>query len=201
MRHVVRGQPIPGIRRQQKSLVAAERNELRQAEQIRRSQARWESDRLLEHLPDPAGALAGLVPLLRPGGTITAIEGDHGSTFFHPEDVEARRAIACQVELQRRVGGDANIRRRLRPLLTGAGFAAMRVSPRMVHADAGRPDLQDGFVRRTFAAMVEGVRGPAVAACLATPEAFGAGIRGLRRAAESDGVFCYTFFKATGRAV
>jgi len=35
---------------------------------------------VLEHLPDPAATLAGLRPLLRPGGTITVIEGDHGST-------------------------------------------------------------------------------------------------------------------------
>jgi hypothetical protein len=30
------------------------------------------------------------------------------------------------------------------------------------------------------------------------PELFDAGIRDLHRTAESDGVFCYTFFKAFG---
>jgi ubiquinone/menaquinone biosynthesis C-methylase UbiE len=35
---------------------------------------------VLEHLPDPAATLASLRPLLRSGGTITVIEGDHGST-------------------------------------------------------------------------------------------------------------------------
>ena len=30
------------------------------------------------------------------------------------------------------------------------------------------------------------------------PEAFDEGIRDLYRTAEEDGVFCYTFFKATG---
>ena len=54
---------------------------------------------VLEHLPDPAAVLAALRPVLRPGGTITAIEGDHGSTCFHPESEAARAAIACQVEL------------------------------------------------------------------------------------------------------
>ena len=154
---------------------------------------------VLEHLPDPAAALAGLRPLLRQGGTITVIEGDHGSTYLHPDSEAARAAIACQVELQRRAGGDAMIGRRLYPLLVGAGFQAVRVSPRMVYVDASKPDLVDGFIRRTFTAMVEGVRDSAIAAGLTTPDAFDAGIRALHRTAEPDGVFCYTFFKAVGR--
>ncbi len=155
---------------------------------------------VLEHLPDPATVLAALRPVLRPGGTITAIEGDHGSTYFHPESEAARAAIACQVELQRRAGGDANIGRQLYPLLASAGFEAVRVSPRMVYVDASRPALVDGFIRRTFTAMIEGVRGSAIAADLSTPDAFDAGTRALHQTAEPDGVFCYTFFKATGQA-
>ena len=154
---------------------------------------------VLEHLPDPASVLAALRPLLRPGGTLTVIEGDHGSTLLHPESEAARAIIACQVELQRRAGGDANIGRWLYPLLAGAGFEAVRVSPRMVYVDASRPALVDGFIRRTFTAMIEGVRERAVAAGLSTPDAFDAGTRALHRTAEPDGVFCYTFFKATGR--
>lgn len=154
---------------------------------------------VLEHLPDPLAALAALRPLLRLGGTVTVIEGDHGSTLFHPESDAARAAIACQVELQRRAGGDANIGRRLYPLLAEAGFADVRVSPRMVYVDASQPQLVDGFTRRTFTVMVEGVRGQATAAGLSTPELFDDGIRALHRTAEPDGVFCYTFFKAKGR--
>ncbi len=154
---------------------------------------------VLEHLPDPVAALAGLRPLLQPGGTITVIEGDHGSTYFHPESEAARDAIACQVELQRRAGGDPMIGRRLYPLLIAAGFEAVHISPRMVYVDASKPDLVDGFVRRTFTAMIEGVRESALAAGLTTPDAFDAGTRALHRTAEPDGVFCYTFFKALGR--
>ncbi|HOW98395.1 MAG TPA: methyltransferase domain-containing protein [Kiritimatiellia bacterium] len=154
---------------------------------------------VLEHLPRPADALRALKRHLRPGGTITAIEGDHGSAYFHPDSEAARRAIQCQVELQRRAGGDAMIGRRLYPLLLEAGFETVRVSPRMVYVDASRPAFVEGFTKKTFTAMIEGVRAPALAAGLLDPPAFDEGIRALYRTAEPDGVFCYTFFKAVAR--
>jgi len=150
---------------------------------------------VLEHLARPLEALALLRRQLKPGGSLTVIEGDHGSTYFHPDSSDARAAIGCQVELQRRAGGNALIGRQLYPLLVAAGFDAVRVSPRMVYVDASRPQWADGFTRKTFTAMIEGVREPAVAAGLATPERFDAGLRDLRRTTQSDGVFCYTFFK------
>src|ERR1019366_2081722 len=86
----------------------------------------------LEHLSQPARALAILNSMLRPGGSITAIEGDHGSTYFHPDSPAAHAAIECLVELQRRAGGNALIGRQLYPLMLGAGVDAVRVSPRVV---------------------------------------------------------------------
>lgn len=155
---------------------------------------------VLEHLADPAAALTGLRRLLRPGGTVTVVEGDHGSTFFHPASAAAQAAIDCQVELQARAGGNAMIGRQVYPLLDAAGFSDARVSPRMVYVDASRPALVDGFVRRTFTAMVEGVGPAAVRAGLTDDAAFRAGIAGLDRTTERDGVFGYTFFKGTARA-
>ena len=153
---------------------------------------------VLEHLPRPVDALAALKALLKPGGTITVIEGDHGSAYFHSDNAAAREAIACLVELQRRAGGNSMIGRQVYPLLVRAGFDAVRVSPRMVYADASRPGLVDGFTRRTFTAMIEGVRDAAVGAGIVQPERFDAGVRALYRSAEADGVFCYTFFKGVG---
>ena len=46
---------------------------------------------VLEHLTRPAEALIILRRLLRPGGTITVIEGDHGSTYFHPESLQRKQ--------------------------------------------------------------------------------------------------------------
>lgn len=152
---------------------------------------------VLEHLREPARALAVLGEFIKPGGTITVIEGDHGSTYFHPENEAARDAIRCQVQLQREAGGNALIGRELFPLLTRAGWADVHVSPRMVYVDGSRPALIEGFTRKTFTAMIEGVREPAITRGMLTAERFDAGIRALHRTAEPDGVFCYTFFKAT----
>ena len=139
---------------------------------------------------------AGRKKYLRPGGTLTVIEGDHGSTFFHPDSAHAHQAIQCQVALQNQSGGNANIGRELFPLLNSAGFDAVNVSPRMVYVDASRPELVDGFTRKTFTAMIEGVRDAAVSTGMIDPGTFDEGIRDLYRTTEADGVFCYTFFKA-----
>jgi ubiquinone/menaquinone biosynthesis C-methylase UbiE len=151
---------------------------------------------VLEHLSRPVEALQSLKKLLKPAGTITVIEGDHGSTYFHPDSEAAHRAIHCQVELQRRAGGNALIGRALYPLLYEAGYHAIRVSPRMVYVDASKPELVEGFTKRTFTAMIEGVRDPAIQSGIIEESDFDEGIRDLYRTAEADGVFCYTFFKA-----
>jgi ubiquinone/menaquinone biosynthesis C-methylase UbiE len=153
---------------------------------------------VLEHLSRPVEALVILKRLLKVGGTITVIEGDHGSTYFHPDSAAAHAAIDCQVKIQQQAGGNALIGRQVYPLIVEAGFDAVHVSPRMVYVDSSRPDLVDGFTKKTFTAMIEGVREAAIAAGLTEPEHFDAGIRDLYRTTEADGVFCYTFFKGVG---
>lgn len=153
---------------------------------------------VLEHLSRPIEALATLRGLLRPGGTITVIEGDHGSAYFHPDSATAHTAIQCLVQLQHEAGGNALLGRQVYPLLVEAGFEAVRVSPRMVYADASRPGLVDGFTLKTFTAMVQAIRQRALAAGLVEPAIFDEGVSALRRTAERDGVFCYTFFKGVG---
>jgi len=152
---------------------------------------------LLEHLTDPLLALNCLMEILRPGGTITFIEGDHGSALFYPDSMDAHKAIDCLVQLQREMGGNALIGRELWHLMTDAGFIKVSVSPRIVYADASRPEYVEG-VRNIFIAMVEGVREQAIARGLVDIETWEKGIRDLYRTTEQDGTFCYTFFKAVG---
>ena len=134
---------------------------------------------VLEHLPDPETALSVLKQYLKPGGTMTVIEGDHGSAYFYPDSEAARKAIQCQIDLQRKAGGNALIGRELYPLLIKAGFAAVRVSPRLVYVDASKPEYVDGFTKKTFTAMIEGIRKTALEAGIIDTAAFDKGIRGL----------------------
>lgn len=153
---------------------------------------------VLEHLPNPAEALASIRALLKPGGSITVIEGDHGSFYCHPETPEARACVRCLIDLQARMKGNSLIGRQLYPLLKSSGFRDVAVEPKIVYADASRPDAVDGFSRKTFTAMVEGVREQALEMGLIDPATWEKGIADLYRATGDDGVFCYTFFGGVG---
>jgi phospholipid N-methyltransferase len=153
---------------------------------------------VLEHLHDPVQALMELKRVLKTGGTMIAIEGDHGSTFFYPDSDYAHSAIDCQIQLQKQNGGNSNIGRELYPLFQSIDLADISVSPRMVYVDASRPQLVDGFIKNTFTAMIEGVGNDAIEHGLTDKLSFEKGIKDLYRTAEPDGVFSYTFFKGFG---
>jgi ubiquinone/menaquinone biosynthesis C-methylase UbiE len=153
---------------------------------------------LLEHLVKPELALLELKRVLKPEGTITVIEGDHGSTYFYPDSEAARKAVQAQVTLQKQNGGNADIGRQLYPMLSSAGFANVRVNPRQVYVDDSKPEMLDGFIRNTFAAMIKGVADEAISKNIISKEDMDNGVRDLYRTAEGGGTFCYTFFKATG---
>ncbi len=153
---------------------------------------------VLEHLPCPDQALAILKDILKPHGTITVIEGDHGSAYFHPDSAAARKTIQCLIDLQGASGGNSLIGRELYPLLTAAGYKNVTVRPRMVYADSSRPALVDGFTKKTFTAMVEGVKVQALQKKMIPEQEWEEGIAGLHKTAGPDGVFCYTFFKGVG---
>ena len=150
---------------------------------------------VLEHLPNPVEALLCLRRVLKRRGTITVIEGDHGSTFFHPESPNARKAIQCLVNIQAGLGGNSLIGRELYPLLKKSKYESITVSPRMVYVDSSKPYLVEGFTKNTYIAMVEGVKEQAIRSRLMEEENWDQGIRDLYRTTGEDGTFIYTFFK------
>jgi hypothetical protein len=67
-------------------------------------------------------ALHCLRNFLKVGGTITVCRRRPWIGIFYPDNVAAHHSIQCQVELQKRAGGNAHTGRELYPLLNAAGF-------------------------------------------------------------------------------
>ncbi len=153
---------------------------------------------VLEHVPEPVLLLQRLLRYIKPSGSVTVIEGDHGSAYFHPDNEPARRAIRCLVDLQAQSGGNALIGRELFPLMVGAGVRDVVVEPRVVYADAGHPEMVEGFTLSTFTAMIEGIEADVLESQRMTRAEWDEAIAALRRTAEKDGTFSYTFFRARG---
>ena len=149
---------------------------------------------VLEHLRDVNSALSKLKKLLKKNGEIMIIEGDHGSTYFFPDSKFAKQTINCQVELQRRNGGNANIGRELFLILSSNNFKKINVTPRMIYVDPEKPELVRGFTENTFIHMIEGVKKEALANKLISLKDWENGIKDLYKT--KKGIFCYTFFKA-----
>lgn len=75
----------------------------------------------------------------------------------------------------------------------------INVSPRMVYCDESKPELMDGFVKKTIIPMVEGVEKQALKLKYIDKDSWYKGIRDLHKTGTPpEGTFCYTFFKGIG---
>ncbi|MFJ7209614.1 methyltransferase domain-containing protein [Streptomyces sp. NPDC098789] len=151
---------------------------------------------VLEHQSDPQVILAQLRRVLRPGGSLTVVEGDNDSVGLHPDSPDTRSLIGQLILLQGLAGGNGLFARQLQPALAEAGFTRIQVEPRTVYADGTRPDLARHFILDSYLPMVAAVRGEALAAGLGTPQQWDQGLADLRATARDGGTFYLTFFKA-----
>ncbi len=157
---------------------------------------------VLEHLDDPVTALVELKRVLKTGGTITVIEGDHGSCFWHPETPESIAAWNGLITAQRNIGHDPNIGRRLTPLVTEAGLNLQSCVPAWLYADKLKPALRDGMVNHIIVPMVQSAEETILKNKLVPENMYRQGIADLSRVDEIDeGTFFYTWFKAVAKKV
>ena len=154
---------------------------------------------VLEHMEQPVGALAHMMKLLRAGGTITLIEGDHSSGKWTPETEASRAAWNGLVISQQMLGHDPDIGRRLHVLMPDAGIHQPRVEPREVSPDQSNPKLLDGVVNQIITPMVCSAEKEVLAKRLVEPDIWKSGLRDLSQVANSpDGTFFYSWFKGEG---
>ncbi len=154
---------------------------------------------VLEHLGDPPAALAEMKRVLKRGGSMTVIEGDHGSCFWNPETAASRRAWQAMIRVQQEMGHDPLIGRRLYPLLSSAGFDIDEVIPLSAYADCSRPELLDGGINKILAPMMETAREEALQMGLIDRATWEQGIADMHRAAmPPDGSVFYTWFRGVG---
>jgi ubiquinone/menaquinone biosynthesis C-methylase UbiE len=154
---------------------------------------------VLEHLPDPASVLRSFMEILKPGGSITLIEGDHGSGFWTPETAESIMAWKGLVDSQVKLGHDPNIGRRVYPLLNDAGFVIRDVSPRWVYADQSNPVLLDGVINQIIAPMVYSAEKQVLDSAFMEQDDWDRGLADIREVARHPkGTFFYTWFKGVG---
>ncbi len=154
---------------------------------------------VIEHLNDPVSALKSLGKILKKDGSITVIEGDHGSCYFYPETKEAIKTWECLIECQKRLNCNPMIGREIYPLLNNSGFKTIQVSPKVVYVDSSKPGLVEGFNKKTIIAMVNGVKDQAIALGMMDIDSWEKGIDDLHKTTEPEGVFFYNFFKGVGK--
>jgi ubiquinone/menaquinone biosynthesis C-methylase UbiE len=154
---------------------------------------------VLEHLDQPQEALINLKRLLKPGGTLTVIEGNHDACIWHPHTDASAKTWSAMIAVQQLLGHDPNIGLRLYPLLAHAGFKVEWVEPRWVYTDNNDTKLMDGVLNKIIVPMAKTARERALSLKLIDPATWEQGIADLERVAfPPDGTFFYTWFKAMG---
>jgi SAM-dependent methyltransferase len=97
------------------------------------------AERVLQHLDDPAAAIAEMARIVRPGGRVVAAEPDWGTLVIDSGDAEAAAEVATAAGLRLRSG---LVGRSLRRLFAEAGLEEVTAVARtLVVTDRARADM------------------------------------------------------------
>ena len=83
---------------------------------------------VLQHLADPAKALAEMRRVCRPGGVVAARDGDYAAFAWHPQVPELDEWLALYRRVARANGGEPDAGRRLASWARAAGFTDITAS-------------------------------------------------------------------------
>jgi len=154
---------------------------------------------VLEHLSHPLKGLFEAKRVVKSGGTVTVIEGDHGSCFWTPETKESKYVWNSLIRAQKALGHDPNIGRRLYPLLNQAGLKIEYVKPCWIYTDFSDPELAEGMVNKIITPMVNASKAIALKDGLVDQKTWDIGFFELSQSGRiPEGTFFYTWFKGVG---
>jgi SAM-dependent methyltransferase len=155
---------------------------------------RW----VLEHLSEPKSVLSEILRVLRPGGRFFSDEVDVSSQRYDPPVTNFEAAWRAVTDLQRTLGGDNLIGRRLRRLLMAAGFTEVVASAEPAVYQSGTSEFSTWVDNER--AIIEGCAGELKTHGLATDEEIAAAFTELDELKlRNDATSWYCWFRASGR--
>jgi ubiquinone/menaquinone biosynthesis C-methylase UbiE len=111
---------------------------------------------LLEHVPDPAAVVRGMVRAVRPGGRIILMDDDHELLHLWPEPSSVMALWKAYCRAYTQLGNDPYVGRRLVELLQGAGALPTRNTMVFFGACAGDPSFE--MIVDNFAGVLSGAQ-------------------------------------------
>jgi len=134
---------------------------------------------VLEHLPDPAAAVAAMAAATASGGRIVLVDEDHDTFRLNPALPEFEAVWQAYMEAYRRNGCDPSVGRRLTSLLAGAGARPARSTSIAFGACAGNADFE--LHADNVAALMGGARAAIIASGRVDANGFEAGLAAWAR--------------------